>query len=101
VPFIGYNLGELASANFICSRVGLHFRPLKNLQIETLANAMLSSEKADDLLNVLQSLPHENTHVGYGLGITYKSPLGPLNVCMAFNNHTSRPAWYINLGFTF
>jgi NTE family protein len=101
VPFVGYNLGELRASNFTEIRLGFQYRFYKNLMLEVTGNGMVVSDNFSDLLTELFELDYESVYAGYGAGITYKSPFGPVSVFFAGNHKDSNLRWYINMGFTF
>jgi NTE family protein len=101
VPFVGYNLGELKASNFTEIKLGLQYRFYKNLTLEVTGNGMVVSDKFSDLMTELFELDYESVYAGYGAGITYKSPFGPVSIFFAGNHKDSSLRWYINMGFTF
>jgi outer membrane protein assembly factor BamA len=101
IPFLGYHPGEVVATNFLEMKFGLQVQLLKNLRAEASFNGMMVSVSPEDLTNDIFSLNPDAWHMGYGIGVTYKTPLGPVSVCIADNNRDSLARWYINLGFTF
>ncbi len=101
IAFVGYNLGEVVATNFLRLKLGLNYRFAKNIQVETLVNGMTVGTSLNDLFESTLAISHENLYIGYGTGITYNSPLGPLSVFFAANNKEPRLRWYVNLGYTF
>jgi outer membrane translocation and assembly module TamA len=61
----------------------------------------VASDSYETLADYVFSLNRENLHVGYGGGVTYKTPLGPVNIFLSGNNKDSRLRFYVNMGFTF
>lgn len=101
VAFAGYEMGEVVAANFLQLKLGFNYRLYKNLQFELLSNALIVSENPEGLTESLFGLNDNNIHIGYGSGITFKTPLGPLSLFLAGNNKNSHLTTYINFGYTF
>jgi len=101
IPFIGYTIGELPVTNFLGIKLELKYRLLPNVYLHTVSNALVSSDNLENLINELFILRKENVKFGYGAGLTYKSPLGPVSIAVADNYSDHRLRWYVNLGFTF
>jgi NTE family protein len=101
VAFVGYSPGEVSVTNFFLAKIGLNYRLFRNFQIETLVNAMTTGTNFENLIESSVELKGSTFHLGYGTGITYKTPLGPLSLFIAANNKENNLRWYINLGYTF
>lgn len=101
VAFAGYNPGEISVNNYLMAKVGLNYRIIRNFQIETLANIITTGSSFENLLEETVEMHSNTLHFGYGTGVTYKSPLGPLSLFISDNNRNHGLRWYINLGFTF
>jgi len=101
IPFIGYKPGEVVASNFANLKLGIIYRLNRNFRIELLGNSLVASDSFETLTNYLQELDMKNLHLGFGGGVTYKTPLGPVTVFLAGNNKDSRPRFYLNMGFTF
>ncbi len=101
VAFVGYNLGEIVATNLFEIKLGLHYKISSALQIESLVNGMGVGENFSDLVNSVLEFREESIHFGYGLGLTYKTMLGPVSVFAAGNNKESGTTWYVNFGYTF
>ncbi|MBN2814060.1 MAG: hypothetical protein JXQ80_08280, partial [Bacteroidales bacterium] len=101
VAFVGYNLGEIIATNLFEIKLGLNYRISSALQIESLVNGMGVGENFNDLVNSILEFREESIHLGYGMGLTYKTMLGPVSVFVAGNNKESNATWYVNFGYTF
>jgi NTE family protein len=101
IPFIGYRPGEVVASNFAHVKLGLIYRLNRNLRMEILGNTLVPSDSFEALKEYILDLKGENFHFGYGGGLTYKTPLGPVSAFLAGNNKDSRLRFYINMGFTF
>jgi NTE family protein len=101
IPFAGYKPGEVVASNFVLVKLGLNYRLNRNLQLEILGNTLVGSDNFDMLTEYILDLNGDYIHIGYGGGLTYKTPLGPVNLFLSGNNKDSRVRFYINMGFTF
>jgi NTE family protein len=101
VAFVGYNPGEIKVSNFAEIKLGFHYRFYKNLQLEIIGNGLVNSDTFKNLTTAIFELNHEDVHAGYGGGLTYKSPIGPISVFLSGNNKDSGLRWYVNMGYTF
>lgn len=101
IPFAGYKSGEVVASNIVQIKLGLNYQLTRNLRIQTLGNVLLTSGTVKSLSENLINLDTDNLHVGYGAGLLYKTPLGPVNIFLSGNNKDSRLRFYINMGFTF
>jgi len=61
----------------------------------------MTSGTVESLYESIVKTDTENLHVGYGAGLLYKTPLGPINLFLSGNNMDSHIRFYINMGFTF
>jgi NTE family protein len=101
IPFAGYKSGELVASNIAQLKLGLNYQLTRNLRIQTLGNVLMTSGSVNSLAESIVNLDTDNFHVGYGAGLLYKTPLGPVNVFLSGNNMDSHLRFYINMGFTF
>ena len=101
IPFVGYNLGEVIASDFFRIKLGLNYRMYRNFQLEILVNGMLTAGNLQSLVQSTVELKHDSTYLGYGSGVTYNTPLGPLSVFFAANNKEPNLTWYVNFGFSF
>jgi len=101
ISFAGYQVGEVVATNFIQVKLGLNYRIYRNLQLEILGNTLIGSDNFEDLISSIINPNMDEFHIGYGGGLTYKTPLGPVNIFLAGNNQDDRLRFYFNLGFTF
>jgi NTE family protein len=101
IPFAGYKSGEVVASNIVQLKLGLNYQLTRNLRIQTLGNVLMTSGTVKSLSESIVNLDTDNVHVGYGAGLLYKTPLGPVNVFLSGNNKDSHLRFYINMGFTF
>jgi outer membrane translocation and assembly module TamA len=101
IPFIGYRVGEVVATNFLDFKLGLNYRLYRNIQLEILSNMLIGSDNFNDLASSIINPNMNDLHIGYGGGLTYKTPLGPIKVFLAGNNQDARLRFYFNIGFTF
>jgi NTE family protein len=101
IPFAGYKSGEVVASNIVQLKLGLNYQLTRNLRIQTLGNVLMTSGSVSSLAENIVALDTDNFHVGYGAGLLYKTPLGPVNVFLSGNNMDSHLRFYINMGFTF
>jgi outer membrane protein assembly factor BamA len=101
VAFVGYKPGELTATNFAKIKISIRYRFYKNLELDVTGNGLVESDSFSNLITDLFELDHESVYAGYGGGITYKSPFGPISFFVAGNHKDSGLRWYINMGFTF
>jgi outer membrane protein assembly factor BamA len=101
IPFVGYNLGQLIATNLVRLKLGVNYRLYPNLQFEILANALMAGDDFEQLTDSLFSFDEDALHLGYGGGLTFNSPLGPLSIFLAGNDRDKNVTWYINMGYTF
>jgi NTE family protein len=101
IAFVGYNLGEVVATNFLRFKLGMNYRLYPNLQFEVLCNSLVASDNFEHLMDSLFTFDKEAFHFGYGGGLTYKTPVGPLSIFLSDNNKDHQVTWYINLGYTF
>ncbi len=101
IPFAGYKSGEVVASNIAQIKLGLNYQLTRNLRIQTLGNVLMTSGSVKSLGENIVNLDTGNLHVGYGAGLLYKTPLGPVNLFLSGNNMDSHLRFYINMGFTF
>jgi outer membrane translocation and assembly module TamA len=101
VPFAGYKPWEVVASNIAMVKLGLNYQLNRNLRIQTLGNVMLTSDTVESLSENILNLDNENLHIGYGIGLLYKTPIGPVNAFLSGNNMDSHLRFYLNMGFTF
>jgi len=102
--FIGLNYSEVDYENF--ALLGLFFQNVlfKSLYVKYGANLLLPYEHVP--LNDLDrfsfdTLIDDNSMIGYGLELTYKSFLGPLSLGVSRNSRDSHFRYYFAIGFSF
>lgn len=101
IAFVGYNLGEVVATNFMRFKLGMNYRLYPNLQFEILGNALLASDNFEHLTDALFTFDKDALHVGYGGGLSYKTPAGPISIFLAGANKVNSLTWYISLGYSF
>jgi NTE family protein len=101
IPFAGYKSGEVVASNIVDLKLGLNYQLTHNLRIQTLGNLLMTSGSVKSLSESIVNLKTDNIQVGYGAGLLYKTPLGPVNVFLSGNNMDTHLRYYINMGFTF
>ncbi len=101
IPFAGYKSGEVVASNIVQLNLGLNYQLTRNLRIQTLGNILMTSGTVKSLSESILNLDTDNVHVGYGAGLLYKTPLGPVNIFLSGNNMDTHLRFYINMGFTF
>ncbi|MBN2173043.1 MAG: hypothetical protein JW731_02845, partial [Bacteroidales bacterium] len=103
-PFIGLNYTEVDYENFLIT--GLYFQNilLKNIYLMYSANLLLPQEHIplDDLDSFNFSEMFENNSLlGYGLELTYKSFLGPISFGLNRNTRDPYFRYYLSIGYSF
>jgi NTE family protein len=101
IPFIGYKPGEVVASNFIQVKLGMIYRMNRNFRLELLGNGLVASDDFETLTDYILDLNKDYLHIGFGGGVTYKTPLGPVSILLAGNSHDARLRFYVNMGFTF
>jgi NTE family protein len=101
IPFAGYKSGEVVASNIIQFKLGLNYQLTRNLRVQTLGNILMTAGSVKSLSQSFVNFDTGNFHVGYGGGLLYKTPLGPVNVFLSGTNMDSHLRFYINMGFTF
>jgi NTE family protein len=101
IPFAGYKSGEVVASNIVQIKLGLNYQLTRNLRIQTLGNVLMTSGSVKSLSESIVNFDTDNLHVGYGAGLLYKTPIGPVNIFLSGNNMDSHLRFYINMGFTF
>ncbi|MCB2219989.1 MAG: patatin-like phospholipase family protein [Bacteroidetes bacterium] len=103
VPFVGLHTYEVDYNNFLIG--GLFFQNivLKNIYLTYGANLLLPHDYVP--LNELESFSTyqlmDESLLGYGTKITYKSILGPVNFGLSSNTLDGRFRYYFSIGFSF
>jgi len=101
IAFAGFQVGELIATNFARIKAGLNYRINSNLQAEFLANTIYTEGTFENFTTAIFSLSREKVHLGMGLGVTYRSRLGPVSLFVSGNTRDEKTRWYLNFGYTF
>ena len=104
ITFLGLNYREITAPNI--GIVGLQFQNVlfKNFFLRYGINGLLyhphiplnELEKFD-----FQNMIDNNSVLGYGFNIRYKSFIGPITFGLSYNNRDSNPRYYFAIGFSF
>jgi len=104
VSFMGLNFDEISDQNYLIGGLYLQNVLFRNLFLKYGANFLLYHNYVpiNDLSRFdFNNMIDENSILGFGLKMTYKSPLGPISFGLAGN--TNDPVWrtYFAVGFSF
>jgi NTE family protein len=104
VSFMGLNFDEVSDQNYLVAGLYLQNVLFRNLFLKYGANFLVHHEYVpiNDLNRFnLDNMFEENSVFGYGLKMTYKSPLGPIN--FGISRNANDPVWrtYFAVGFSF
>jgi len=94
--FLGYDVGDLSGQGYLKSALTLRYELFKKNHLSFTANAARAEE---DIFN--DGRVFENTRLGYGIGYSIESFLGPLEIKYTWSPDTSNNIWFFNLGFWF
>jgi NTE family protein len=97
VPFYGYDFISLTGDSFVKARVHLDYEIFKKHHVLALFNM---ANVADDLFENGEWFTSPD-FLGYGLGYSVESFLGPLELKYTYSPETKRDIWFFNLGFWF
>lgn len=100
VSFVGFNLNEISVDNFIELKLALRIQLWKNIFIDMIGNWMGEGNTLDEMFDNIGAY-NENVHLGFGGGVTIKSPIGPLSFLTGTNTADYKLRTYLNLGFNF
>ncbi len=108
VSLVGFGLNQVNNGinqvninDFFKVKTSLQFKILPTLYTSAIANIAAVADSPDHLISVLYNYRENTYFIGYGLGITYKSYVGPVSVVIGSNTSDYDLRWYINLGFNF
>ncbi len=101
IAFIGLSPDQQATYNFAKLNLGLQHETIPGLFAGINFNYLLTSDYPKELFDQLISPNGMGQNFGLGVGLTYKSPLGPLSIWFGSQAYKFTPTWYINFGFTF
>ena len=94
--FYGYDVGDLSGQGYLKSAMTLRYELFKNNHLSFTANAARAEE---DIYN--DGRLFENTRLGYAVGYSIESFLGPLEIKYTWSPDTSNNIWFFNVGFWF
>lgn len=97
VPFYGYDFISLTGDSFVKAKLNLDYEIFKKHHILALFNM---ANVADDLFEGGDWFTSPD-FVGYGLGYSLESFLGPIEIKYTYSPETKRDIWFFNLGFWF
>ena len=100
VPFLGLNVNEGLSYNFVKLQAGIQWEALKGLMAGLRANYLIASDLPREEFNSIFG-DEAIRYPGLGGGFDYKTPIGPLSIWFGSLANKWTPTWYLNFGFTF
>jgi NTE family protein len=101
VPFIGLNNHELLVGNYLGGKLGLQWHGMSNLYVNALANLIFVSDNLENFPDEIMEWNSEARFFGIGLGLTYRTPLGPISLYSGSRTDVWNPIWYFSIGYTF
>lgn len=104
IRFMGLNFAEVQNQNFLIGGLYLQNVLFGNLYLKYGANILFQHEHVP--LNDLDEFDFndffvENSILGYGAKLTYKSPIGPLSGGISRNSKDGEFRFYLAVGFSF
>jgi NTE family protein len=102
--FFGLNYRELTAPNF--GVLGFYFQNVlfKNIFLQYGVNGLLyhGHVPLDDLSKFdFENMYNNNSLIGYGANLKYKSLIGPISLGLSYNNKDPHPRFYFSIGFSF
>ena len=104
ITFLGLNYREITAPNV--GVLGVQFQNIlfKNFFLRYGVNGLLFHEHVP--LNQLEKfdfpdMVENNSIIGYGINIRYKSLIGPITFGLSYNNRDPNPRYYFAVGFSF
>lgn len=97
IPFVGLTENQGNTRSIAAFLAGVQFEPYPNLLATVRGNVGL----IDFLDKQLDQLTTGNLLSGYGLSAGYRSPIGPFEITLMYNDKTNQFKGYVNMGFTF
>lgn len=97
IPFYGYDFISLTGNSFVKAKLHLDYEIFKKHHILALFNM---ANVDDDLFESGNWITSPD-FVGYGLGYSLESFLGPIELKYTYSPETKRDIWFFNLGFWF
>jgi NTE family protein len=101
IAFVGVNLNEQFSNNFITGKAALKYEIHPSVYLEGIVNWMGVGDSPENLAENLINYKTEQMIVGFGGGATIKSPVGPLSFLLGWNTNDYTLQAYLNLGYSF
>jgi NTE family protein len=94
--FYGYDVGDLSAQGYLKSALTLRYELIDKNHILFTTNAARAEE---DLIN--KGSIFENTKLGYAVGYSIESFLGPVEVKYTWSPDTNQDFWFFNIGYWF
>lgn len=104
VRFLGLNFAEKDYANFLIGGLYLQNIILKNIYVKYGANLLLPYDFVP-ITNLgsfdFNKMIEDNSMIGYGIKLTYKSILGPISGGISMNSRDAYLRYYLSIGLSF
>ena len=97
IPFYGYDFISLTGDSFVKAKLHLDYEIFKKHHLLALFNMA----NVDDNLFESGNWITSPDFIGYGLGYSIESFLGPIELKYTYSPETKRDIWFFNLGFWF
>lgn len=97
ITFAGLNEFQVKANSIAVAGVGLQYNPFKDLYATVRANVGLY----DFTYDIEEAFDSGNFLSGYALTLGYRSPLGPLQFSIMYNDQSAHFSGYANIGFHF
>ncbi len=101
IPFAGFSFGETIVRNFSMFRASVDIEILSDVYLSAKFNVAQGTEDAADIFEGLFDFDSEQYFAGYGAGLKYDSPIGPVQLMAAGNTEDKKARWYFSIGFPF
>jgi outer membrane protein assembly factor BamA len=101
IPFAGLNFGESIVRNFSMFRASVDVEILSDVYLNAKFNVAQGADDAGDIFKGLFDFGSEDYFAGYGAGLKYDSPIGPVQLMAAGNTEDKKARWYFSIGFPF
>ncbi|MFO7869710.1 MAG: patatin-like phospholipase family protein [Bacteroidales bacterium] len=99
--FDGYNLGEIVASDYAVGFIGARYNVFNSWYLATHASFGYINGFIDEFIDKNKSYFFNQYKLGYTAGITYNSPLGPLQLLVGSNVDDNIARFYLNVGFPF
>ena len=103
-PFYGLNYREFTAPNMAILGVFFQNIVFKNIFIRYGINGLVYNDYVPlDELDTFdfKTMINNNSILGYGFHIKYKSVIGPIGVALSYNNRDRYPRFYFSIGYSF